>query len=286
MNPSGERGTSDIRGFVQQSRAMTEGWLTSEALSLYFLVSIRDHDDDLRSYIELNPAALTEARRADTLCAAGDVLSPLHGITVSIKDNIETTPPMHTTIGTETLLDNLAAADAPLVGQLRSGGAVILGKASLSELAGTLTFGMLLGASSAVAGQSFAPYGLFPTAGSSEGSAEALPTRLMLLSVGTETSGSLIGPAAWNGVVATKPSRGVVEGTGVVPLVSINDSAGPMARTVADAAALLSVMDTTGTNYVAAPTPTPFAAVASTFCGRRSSTIRSIATFWPGQKPV
>ena len=229
---------------------MATGDLLSEDLTLYFLSRIKRHDGALRSYLELNPKALEEARAADTLRAAGTVLGPLHGIPVSLKDNIETAGPMHTTANAEILLDNIAQDDAPLVAQLRDAGAVILGKASLSEFAGVVSHGLLLGGSGAVGGQGMNPYGAYPTAGSSSGSAISAAAYLAMISVGTETSGSLIAPAAFNGVVGMKPSRDVVSGDGVIPLVRNNDSAGPIARTVSDAAALLDAIDTKSEDYL------------------------------------
>lgn len=236
---------------VDLQAEMAAGRLTSEALTLYFLERIQRYDETLRSYIEVNPAALDEARAVDAARAEGKNLGPLMGIPLSIKDNIETAPPMHTTGGAEILLDNIATADAPLVAQLRASGAVILGKANLSELAGAVSMGVIFGGSTAVGGQGQNPYGLFPTGGSSSGSAQATTTLLAVASVGTETSGSLIAPSAWNGVAGMKPSRGVVSGQGVIPLVSNNDSPGPIARSVTDAAALLGVIDDVDVDYLA-----------------------------------
>jgi amidase len=228
--------------------AMAKGELTSEELTLSFIDRIRRHDGHLRSYLELNPRALDEAREADRLRAAGTVKGPLHGIPVSIKDNLGTAAPMHTTAGAEILLDHLAPADAKVVQLLREAGAVILGKASLSELAGSLTTDPP--GYNAISGMGVNPYraGL-PVSGSSSGSAIATSARLAMVSVGTETSGSLISPGASNGVVAMKPSLGLVSGEGIVPLIRFQDSAGPVARSVSDAAILLGAIDETETDY-------------------------------------
>jgi amidase len=234
-----------LRGLTvpQLQAAMIKGELTSETLTLYFLHRIAAHDEQLRTFLELNPEALDEARAADRAFAEGTVLGPMQGIPVTLKDNIETAAPMHTTAGAELLLDNVAADDAELVKQLRAGGAVILGKANLSEFAGAITIGAKIGGATAIAGQGINPFGNYPTGGSSSGSAGGVAAMLTMVSVGSETSGSLIAPSAWQGVVGMKPSRGLVSGEGVIPLVLNNDSAGPIARTVTDLAALLEVID-------------------------------------------
>ena len=226
----------------QVQEAMAAGSLSSETLTLYFLNRIRRHDERLRTYLELNPAALDEARAADARRKAGRPLGLLDGIPISLKDNIETAPPMHTTAGSALLLDHVAKADAPLVARLRAAGAVILGKANLSEFAGVVTLGLRIGGSSAVGGQTVNPHGASVTGGSSAGSAAATAARLAMASIGTETSGSLVAPSAWNGVVGMKPGRGMVDGAGVVPLLSATDTAGPVARSVTDAAILLDVI--------------------------------------------
>lgn len=226
--------------------------LTSELLTRYYLERIARLDDRYRTYLEINPEALNEAREADRLREEGEVLGPLHGIPVSLKDNIGTAAPMHTTAGAEILLDYVPDEDAPLVRQLREGGAVILGKANLSELAGVISLGQILGGSTAIGGQGVNPHGDFPTGGSSSGSAGAVAANMAVVSVGSETSGSLIAPAAWNSVVGMKPSRDLVSGEGVIPLLLNNDSPGPIARNVTDAAALLQVIDTAEENYLEA----------------------------------
>ena len=233
-------------------QAMASGQLSSETLTLTLLQRVRQHDGKLRAYLELNPRALDEARQADRLRAAGKLAGPMHGIPVSLKDNIDTAGPMHTTAGAAVLLNHVAKADAPLVTQLRAGGAVILGKANLSELAGVVTLAGGFGGTSAVGGRAINPHGdALPTGGSSSGSAVGVAALLAVASVGTETSGSLIAPSAWQGTVGMKPSRGLVDATGVVPLLTNNDSPGPVARSVTDAALLLDAIDTVGVNYAA-----------------------------------
>lgn len=240
--------STDIAGLQAE---MAEGRLASEELTLFYLTRIEALDGRLRSFLQINPAALDEARAADAARRAGTAAGPMHGIPVSLKDNIETAPPLRTTANAAVLLDNQPAADAPLVGQLRAAGAVILGKASLSELAGVVCRGRPEGGCGAVGGQALNPHGDHPTLGSSSGSAIATAALLAQASVGTETSGSLIAPASAMGVVALKPTHGLVPGAGIIPLVPNNDTAGPVARSVADAAALLSVIDMTDTDYAA-----------------------------------
>ena len=236
--------TQDLQGFMQS------GELTSELLTQYYLARIERLDERYRTYLEINPEALNEARDADRRRAEGEVLGPLHGIPVSLKDNIATTEPMHTTAGAEILLDHVPEEDARLVTQLREGGAVILGKANLSEFAGVISMGRILGGSTAVGGQGINPHGDFATGGSSSGSAGGVAANLTVVSVGSETSGSLVAPSAWQSVVGMKPSRDLVSGEGIIPLLLNNDSAGPIARNVTDAAALLMVIDTREADYL------------------------------------
>ncbi|MFN8475136.1 MAG: alpha/beta fold hydrolase [Anaerolineae bacterium] len=227
--------------------AMKAGTLTSEELTLYFLSRIKQYDDTLRTYVELNPDALKEARAADALRKQGKNVGPMLGIPVSLKDNIETKAPMHTTGGAEILLNNVPKADAPLVKQLHDAGAVILGKNNLSELAGGIA--LLPPGASAIGGQTGNPHGDFSPGGSSSGSGASTAAYLAMASVGSETAGSLILPASWNGVVGMYPSKGVVSGAGVIPLIKNNDSAGPIARNVRDVATLLGIIDTKNVDY-------------------------------------
>jgi amidase len=219
--------------------AMASGDLTAEELTRHLLARVLATDPALDAVLELNPGVLGEARHADERRRAGD-RSPLLGVPVTVKDNIESVAPLRTTAGAEILSEHVATGDAPVVTALRAAGAVVLGKANLSELAGAVvrTPGF-----SALGGQTRNPYGRsFSPAGSSSGSAVSVAAGLAPLSVGTETSGSLLAPAALCGVVGMKPSRGVVDQAGIIPLVRHQDSAGPLAPTVADAAALLQVL--------------------------------------------
>jgi amidase len=233
---------------AQVQDAVKAGKLTYAELTLYFLARIQQYDETLRTMVELNPNALEEAQAADALRKQGKATGPMLGIPVTFKDNIETAAPMHTTGGAEILLNNQPKADASFVKQLREAGAVILGKANLSELAGGVSS---QAGFSAVGGQVVNPHGNYSPAGSSAGSGAGTAAYETMVSVGSETSGSLIAPASWNGVVGMYPGHGVVDGANVIPLVKNNDSAGPMGRSVRDVAALLAVIDTQDTDYVA-----------------------------------
>jgi amidase len=234
---------------VQVQDAVKAGKLTYAELTLYFLSRIQQYDETLRTMVELNPDALKEAQAADQLRKDGKTASAMLGIPVTLKDNIETAAPLHTTGGSEILLNHQPQADASFVKQLREAGAVILGKANLSEFAGGIA--MLPPGASAVGGVTLNPHGDFSAGGSSSGSAAGTAAYETMVSVGSETAGSLIIPSSWNGVVGMYPGKGVVEGSGVIPLIKNNDSAGPIGRTVKDVAALLSIIDTTDTDYVA-----------------------------------
>jgi amidase len=231
------------RDLAGLNAALVAGEVTSEELVLLHLARILRHDDALRAFLDLNPAALDEARAADALFRAGTNLGPLQGIPVALKDNIETAGPMHTTANAAILLDNVAEDDAEIVRRLRAAGAVILGKTSLSEFAGVISVGAPRGGSGAVGGQGMNPHGPFPTLGSSSGSGIAVAAMLAPVAVGTETSGSIIAPATATGVVALKPTKGRVPEDGIIPLFSHNDTAGPMGRSVADVAALFAVLE-------------------------------------------
>ena len=232
---------------LQQARAA--GKVSAETLALWHLARIARLDEGLRAMLEINPAALDDARASDARAAAGRLLGPMDGIPITLKDNIGTAAPLHTTANAEVLLNNIAPADADLVTALRGQGAVILGKASLSEFAGAIAPGTPSGGNGAVGGQAVNPLGPWPTYGSSAGSAIGVAAHLTVVSVGTETSGSLVAPSAATSLVAMKPSKGLVSGAGIVPLVLNNDSAGPIARTVRDAAVLLDAIDTAQTDY-------------------------------------
>lgn len=223
---------------------MQRGDLTSEALTAAYLQRIAAIDDAgprLNAVLALNPDALGQAAMLDAERRAGRVRGPLHGIPILLKDNIDATP-MPTTAGSLALVDHRPAQDAPLVARLRDAGAVILGKTNLSEWANFRSNNSISGWSG-VGGQTRNPYALDRNpCGSSSGSGVAAAASLAAAAVGTETDGSIICPSAVNGLVGIKPTVGLVSRTGVVPISVSQDTAGPMARSVADAATLLAAM--------------------------------------------
>lgn len=196
----------------------------------------------LNSVIELNPDAIAVARALDRELNSVGPRGPLHGIPVLIKDNIATRDRMKTTAGSLALLESVAKADAFLVQQLRAAGAVLLGKTNLSEWANFRSSRSTSGWSGR-GGLTKNPYVLDRNpSGSSSGSAVAVAANLCPLAVGTETDGSIVSPSSVNGVVGIKPTLGLVSRSGIVPIAHSQDTAGPMARTVTDAALLLNAL--------------------------------------------
>ncbi|GIW25888.1 amidase family protein [Meiothermus sp.] len=220
---------------------MQAGRLTSEALTLFYLWRIRRYNDQLRAYLELNPAALEEARRLDQERRQGKVRGPLHGIPLSLKDNISTQGPLHTTAGAAVLAQHIADQDAFLVQKLRAAGAVILGKNNLSEWANFMTSQSVNGYST-LGGHTRNPYGPFDVGGSSSGTASAVAANLAVAGIGTETSGSLIYPAAQNSLFTLKPTLGLVSRDRIIPITAAQDTAGPMTKNATDLALLMSVI--------------------------------------------
>jgi amidase len=185
---------------------------------------------------------LSIAKALDKERKAGHVRSPLHGIPVLLKDNISTADTMQTTAGSSALLGHIAAEDAELVRRLRQAGAIILGKTNMTEWANFMTIGMPNGYSSR-GGQTKNPYNPdWDTGGSSSGTGVAIAANLVVVGVGTETSGSILSPSHQNSLVGVKPTVGLVSRRGIIPISSSQDTAGPMARTVQDAALLLAAM--------------------------------------------
>jgi amidase len=221
---------------------LDSGELTSEQLVLYYLDRIQRYDvNRLNSVMELNPEALTIARALDEERASGANLGPLHGIPVLLKDNIATGDQMHTTAGNYALKDWQADRDAFLVQQLRDAGAIIMGKANLSEWA-NYTDPCMPSGFSALGGQVRHPYGHYDPKGSSTGSAVSVAANLTTVSVGSETAGSLVQPARTNSVVGMRPSQGLISRDYIVPLEAHLDTPGPMGRSVTDLAILLTAM--------------------------------------------
>lgn len=218
---------------------MKRGEVTAEELVVYYVDRIRRYDvNQLNSVMELNPEALVIARKLDEERKQGNLWGAMHGIPVLIKDNITTGDKMHTTAGAFALKDWRGDRDAQLVKNLRHSGAVILGKANLSEWANYVDPAMPSGFS-ALGGQTRHPYGPFDPLGSSSGSAVSVTANLTAVSVGSETQGSILEPAATNGVVGLKPTHGLVSGDYVIPLVDWMDVPGPIGRTVVDVTTLL-----------------------------------------------
>lgn len=199
-----------------------------------------DLEDASNSIRWLNPAALEIADQLDAERAAGTIRGPLHGIPVLLKDNIGTAD-MPTTAGSIALEGQIPTADAPLVSQLKEAGAIILGKTNLSEFANWVHLGMPNGYSS-LGGQVHNAYSGGDPSGSSSGSGVAAALALSTLTIGTETSGSILSPSTANGIVGIKPTLGLVSRRGVIPLAPSFDTAGPMVRNVTDAAYLLSAI--------------------------------------------
>jgi amidase len=232
------------RSISQLSDDLAAGRTTSEALVQAYLDRIERLDRSgptLRSIISINPQALEQARALDAERKAGHIRGPLHGIPVLIKDNIETKE-LPTTAGSLTLKDNMTGRDAPMSANLRKAGAILLGKTNLSEWANFRSTRSISGWS-AVGGLVKNPYALDRNAcGSSAGTGAGIAASLAAAGIGTETSGSIVCPSNVNGLVGFKPTVGLVSRTHVVPISHTQDTPGPMARSVMDAALVLTAM--------------------------------------------
>lgn len=232
-------------GVREQQQQMAAGKLTSHALTSQYLARIRNIDKAgprINAVIEINPEALKLALEMDRERTAGRVRGPLHGIPVLLKDNIATGDRMSTTAGSLALAGVRAKRDAHVAAQLRAAGAIIIGKTNLSEWANMRSTHSISGWS-ARGGLTRNPYALDRNcSGSSSGSGAAIAAGLATLAVGTETDGSIVSPASICGVVGIKPTLGLVSRSGIIPIAHSQDTAGPMARTVADAALLLAAL--------------------------------------------
>ncbi len=230
---------------AQLQAMMASGQLTSVALTQFYLKRILRLDQNgpgVNAVIELNPDALSLAIEADQMRAQGKVLGPLHGLPVLVKDNIDTGDKMQTSAGSFALVGTPATQDSTVAANLRKGGAVILGKTNLSEWANFRSFESISGWSGR-GGQTHNPYFIdHNPCGSSSGSGAAASANFAAVSFGSETDGSIVCPGNANGVAAIKPTVGLTSRAGVVPISHIQDTVGPHARTVADAAAALSVI--------------------------------------------
>ncbi|QXD25905.1 amidase [Opitutia bacterium ISCC 51] len=235
-----------LEASIQELQSKMElGELSSQQITELYLDRILAIDKDgpkLNSVIEINPDALEIAAAMDEERAAGMVRGPMHGIPVMIKDNIDTADQMMTTAGATALIGNYAKEDAFLVKKLRESGAVLLGKTNLSEWANFRSFKSSSGWSSR-GGQTKNPYVLDRNpCGSSSGSGAAVSANLCAVTIGTETNGSIVCPSNANGVVGIKPTVGLISRSGVIPISFSQDTAGPMARSVSDAALFMGAL--------------------------------------------
>ncbi len=233
------------RSVADLGRAMSTGQVTARALTQAYLRRIDAVDRQgptLNSVIEINPDALDIAERLDIERKNGTLRGPLHGVPVLIKDNIDTADRMKTTAGSLAMVDAKPLADAGLVTRLREAGAVLLGKTNLSEWANFRSEYSTSGWSGR-GGLTRNAYALDRNGcGSSTGSGVAAAASLCAVAVGTETDGSIICPSSINGLVGIKPTVGLVSRSGIIPISATQDTAGPMARTVADATILLQAL--------------------------------------------
>nr|WP_083466713.1 amidase [Kibdelosporangium sp. MJ126-NF4]CEL18130.1 amidase [Kibdelosporangium sp. MJ126-NF4]CTQ90641.1 amidase [Kibdelosporangium sp. MJ126-NF4] len=234
-----ELGIEELRG------RMVGGLLDARTLTAFHLRRIERMNlrgPALRAVIETNPGAMAEAERLDRERRAGRVRGPFHGIPVLVKDLFDTADRMHTTAGSLALLGSRPSHDSTAAARLRAAGAVLLGKANMSEWAGGMSL-VGSGGLSARGGQGRNPYRLDRSPGdSSSGTGSAVAASLCTAGLGTETNGSILGPSSLNGVVGIKPTVGLTSRAGVIPGSPSMDSVGPIARSVTDAAIVLGVL--------------------------------------------
>jgi amidase len=226
-------------------QAMQSGERSSRAITEAYLARIEALDRNgptLRSILEINPEALDIAAQLDEERRAKGARGPLHGIPVLLKDNVDTADRMTTTAGSLALAGSIAKRDSTVAARLRAAGAVLLGKANMSEWANFRSTRSMSGWSGR-GGQCRNPYALDRSpCGSSSGSGSAVAANLCAVAIGTETDGSIVCPSATTGIVGVKPTVGLVSRAGIIPISHTQDTAGPMCRTVADAAIVLGVL--------------------------------------------
>ena len=231
--------------------ALNNGNVSSEQLVDLYIKRIEKIDKNgpkLQAVLALNPDALLQAKALDKQRAAGEVLGPLHGVPILLKDNIESKDNVATTAGALALKHNITGRDSPLVAGLRAQGAIILGKTNLSQWANFRSESSMSGWS-ALGGQVRNPHMLDRNpCGSSSGSGAATAASLAAATVGTETNGSIICPSNANGIVGFKPTVGVVPQQYIIPISASQDTAGPLTKTVMGAALMMNAMDTTSPN--------------------------------------
>lgn len=229
---------------IEQANLIKQGKLTSTGLVAHYLQRIEAIDSSgpkINSILSLNPTALAEAKLMDNEAANGQFRGLLHGIPILVKDNTETKE-LPTTAGSLAMVENMTYRDAPIIAKLREQGAIILGKTNLSEWANFRSEGSISGWSG-LAGQTFNPHNLSRSScGSSAGSGAAIAAELGSMAIGTETNGSIICPSAMNGIVGFKPTVGLLSRTHIVPISVTQDTAGPMTKTVSDAALMTQLM--------------------------------------------
>ena len=225
--------------------AMAAGRMTAHSITQQYIDRIQALDRTgpaLRAILEINPDALSIADALDRERKAGKVRGPLHGIPILIKDNIDTADGMTTTAGSYALAGSIAVKDATIAAKLRAAGAILLGKTNLSEWANFRSTHSTSGWSGR-GGQARNPYVLDRNpCGSSSGSGVAVSANMCAVAIGTETDGSIVCPSSANGIVGIKPTLGLVSRAGIIPIAHSQDTAGPMTRTVRDAAILLNVL--------------------------------------------
>lgn len=230
---------------AEMQREMASGKLTSLSLTRQYLERIGEMDrrgPTLRAMLDINPDAQAIARDLDVERRGRGIRGPLHGIPVLLKDNIDTNDRMTTTAGSYALEGSIPSRDAFIAKRLRDAGAVLLGKTNLSEWANFRSSRSSSGWSGR-GGQAKNPFVLDRNpCGSSSGSGSAISANFAMVSVGTETDGSIVCPASANGIVGIKPTLGLVSRAGIIPIAHSQDTAGPMARTVSDAAILLTTL--------------------------------------------
>jgi len=244
-NAAGQRRALDLteKSIGELQSMMERGAATSVSITAGYLARIRTVDKKINSMIEINPDALAIARERDNERRNKKLKGPLHGVPVVIKDNIDTADKMKTTAGSLALADApVPKEDAFIVEQLRKAGAVIIGKTNLSEWANFRDNDSSSGWSGR-GGQTRNPYILDRNpCGSSSGTGAAIAASLAAVGIGTETDGSILCPSSINGLVGIKPTVGLVSRSGIIPISASQDTAGPMTRTVADAALVLSAI--------------------------------------------
>lgn len=229
---------------IELQDAMELGEITSRELVFYYLSRIAMYDQNgphINAIMEINPDAIFIAEALDLERIRKGSRGALHGIPILVKDNIETGDKMHTSAGALALAQHVSKQDAFLIRMLREAGAIILGKTNMTEWANGVSSTMWAGYSSK-GGQVAHPYGEYFVGGSSTGSAAAVATNFAAAAIGTETSASILSPAVQMSIVGIKPTIGLISRSGIIPFSYSQDTAGPMARTVADAVVLLDAL--------------------------------------------